>query len=60
MALPSCHYREKGRSKERLYISSGAGGIRTLVQTRNKIAFYMLSFLLVFVMIPVKNNPNHP
>jgi len=27
---------------------SGAGGIRTLVQTRNKRAFYMLILLLVF------------
>ena len=27
---------------------SGVGGIRTLVQTRNNIAFYTLSFCLIF------------
>ena len=31
-----------------LIIKCGAAGSRTLVQTRNEYAFYMLSWLLIF------------
>ncbi len=40
--------------------SCGTGGIRTLVQTRNTITFYTLSFLLVFVTTPGKNTQSCP
>ncbi len=33
-------------------LKSGAGGIRTLVHTRNRHAFYMLSLSLIFVQKP--------
>ncbi len=33
-------------------LCGGAGGIRTLVQTRNRYAFYMLSLSLIFVQHP--------
>jgi len=36
---------------------SGAGGIRTLVQTSNNNAFYMLSFCLVVGAQLTKNRP---
>ncbi len=38
---------------------SGAGGIRTLVQTRNNNAFYMLSFHLDFRLLPGRKLPSH-
>jgi len=31
----------------KLSVNCGAGGIRTLVQTRKQSAFYMLSFILI-------------
>jgi len=34
----------------------GDGGTRTLVQTSNLDIFYMLSFYLIFVRKPTKNN----
>ena len=34
----------------------GDGGTRTLVQTSNLGTFYMLSFYLIFVRKPTKNN----
>tara|TARA_R100000306_G_scaffold11506_4_gene13645 strand:+ start:1526 stop:1849 length:324 start_codon:yes stop_codon:yes gene_type:complete len=37
----------------------GAGGIRTLVQTRNYTAFYMLSFHLGFREIAGRKLPTH-
>ncbi len=38
----------------------GAGEIRTLVQTSSRSAFYMLSFLLIFVTEPEKSGPTLP
>ena len=38
----------------------GAGGNRTLVQTRNQYAFYMLSLLLVFVSNPATDSLIEP
>jgi len=38
----------------------GAGGIRTLVQTSNYIAFYMLSFHLDFRGLAGRKLPTHP
>ncbi len=36
--------------------SGGAGGIRTLVQTRNQYVFYMLSLLFIVGCRPVTDN----
>ena len=38
----------------------GAAGNRTLVQTRNPYAFYMLSFLLFFEYSPEKSTQTIP
>ena len=40
--------------------TGGAAGNRTLVQTRNPYAFYMLSFLLVFEYSPEKSTQTIP
>nr|DAZ61197.1 MAG TPA: hypothetical protein [Caudoviricetes sp.] len=37
----------------------GAGGIRTLVQTRNPKAFYMLILRLILLSQPGRRRPNH-
>ncbi len=43
----------------RIFESSGAGGIRTLVQTRCVTAFYMFSFCLDFREIAGQKLPTH-
>ncbi len=40
-------------------LNCGAGGIRTLVQTRNVIAFYMLSFCLDFRPLAGQKQPTY-
>ncbi len=57
MVINECEGTKRKDSNQKMEeaLSCGAGGIRTLVQTSNRIAFYMLSPCSIFDAQPTKD-----